>query len=153
MSKLKNYTLLIIDMQPYFDAAYDNKPLFQKIKREIKKAINLNNHIMFVRMTYCGGITRTLRRAVKGYPNVSVIHKDDSDGSNEVLSKLNKTHLRVCGVNTDQCVEETICSIAKAYPKRFKIEIIAKGCASDGRHTLALKRMARKRNIKIDRAV
>jgi len=158
MSRIKNYTLVIIDMQPYWAAACNNKLLINNIKYEIKRAINLNNHIMFVRFISNGSITRSLTYATSGYSNVSIVNKDDMDGGDLVLARLKdvgRTHLRVCGVNTDQCVFETVLTVADSYPKRFKIEVIAKCCATatgPTLHSKALQLMARRENITIDKA-
>lgn len=158
MSRIKNYTLVIIDMQPYFAAACNNKVLIRNINSEIKRARSLNNHIMFVRYIGCGSITRSLKYATDGYPNVSVVEKDDMDGGDLVLARLKdigRTHLRMCGVNTEQCVFETVLSVADFYPRRFKIEVISKCCATSTgskRHNRALKIMAGRENITVDMA-
>jgi nicotinamidase-related amidase len=156
MSRLRNYTLVIIDMQPYFSAAKNNRPLIAKIKQEIAKARRLNNHVMFVWYETCGKVTKSLRRAVAGYSNVSYVSKSEMDGGTEVLEALPaKTHLRCCGVNTDQCVYETVTTIAGQYPSQYRIELIAKGCASDGTFCTeedALRMYSNHSNIRIDRA-
>jgi nicotinamidase-related amidase len=157
MSRLKNYTLIIIDMQLQFVSAR-NKVLINNIKAEIAHAQKLDNHIMFVRMANCGDIMLELLRATRGYSKTSIVTKDWQDGGAEVLAHLpsRKTHLRVCGVYTNLCVEDTVYSIAASYPTRFKIEIIAKCCSAGlmkTNHDRALERMEKETNIRIDRAV
>lgn len=155
MSKLRKYTLVIIDVQPRFIAAKGNKKLIKKIKKEIAQAIKLGNHIMFIWLTCSGRITPALKAAVCGYDNVSVVGKSKQDGGQEVLAALPaKTHIRFCGVNTNQCVRDTVITVAKLLPKRFKIEVVADGCASyfTNHHTQALDYMATHRNITIDKA-
>jgi nicotinamidase-related amidase len=152
MTRLKNYTLIIIDLQSEFAAACGNKPLINNVKKEIEHAKKLNNHIMFVRYSGAGRIIRSLKEAVKHYDNVSVITKQGQDGWREVLASLPKrNHLRFCGVNTDQCVYDTVCSIAKRYDR--KIEVVANGCATYdfNIHNTALKFMGRRKRVKIDR--
>jgi nicotinamidase-related amidase len=161
-SRLRKYTLVIIDMQPRFIAA-QSRSLIGNIEEEIRRAKDLGNHIMFVRFANCGKITSSLLEAAQqNYTNVSVVTKVDQDGGHEVLQALSKraihtnvrTNLRICGVNTDQCVESTAYTIAKAYPKRFKIEIVDKGCGTGLTydHKKALDRLNKKPNIRIDRA-
>ncbi|KKN43555.1 hypothetical protein LCGC14_0702020 [marine sediment metagenome] len=161
MTRLKRYTLVIIDMQPRFDSAYGNRPLIKKIRQEIARAIELSNHIMFVWLTCSGKITPALKAAVRGYSSVSYVPKTSQDGGTEVLEALpRKTHIRFCGVNTNQCVQDTVLTVAKDYARnnyaggRLKIEVIANGCASffDSNHDAGLRIMNAQSNIKIDRA-
>lgn len=155
MTKLRKYTLCIIDVQPNFNAAKRNRKLIKKIKKEIAHAIKLSNHIMFVWLTCSGKITPALKAAVRGYSNVSYVGKVGQNGGSEVLAALPAyTHIRFCGVNTNQCVEDTVITIAKFLPRRFKIQVVADGCASyyPDDHSSALDRMGTRTNITIDRA-
>ncbi|MDP2696096.1 MAG: isochorismatase family protein [bacterium] len=130
---MRKYTLVIIDMQPHFGAA-KNKILLSSIKLEIAKAIKLNNHIMFVRYIGCGKISSGLLKMIIHYNNVSFVNKDDQDGGHETLMALSvynaRTNLKFCGVNTDECVRDTITHIAMRYPKRFKIHVMENCCYS-----------------------
>lgn len=159
MTKLKNYTLVIIDMQPQFEAANGNQKLYKRIKKAMDAAMRLGNHIMFVWLPTCGPISSTLKDHLQGYPNVSFVSKADQDGGHDVLKALpKKNHLRFCGVNTDQCVKDTVITVARNYSKRFKIELIKDGCATylsvDAattlkRHNNAVRSMNRYKNIRI----
>lgn len=160
MTRLKRYTLVIIDMQPFFQAAKGNKKLHRQIKKAMDHAMRLGNHIMFVWIPSCGPVSRTLKAYLREYSNVSYVPKINQDGGREVLEALpNKTNLRFCGVNTDQCVQDTVMTVSKHYPKRYKIEVISDGCAtykfisnpkkSYIRHAHALKMMGGRPNIKI----
>jgi len=156
MPKRKRYTLIVIDMQPHFVAACNNRILINNIKKEIYLAKNNNNHIIFLRYYSCGSITKSLRDATAHYKNISIITKNDMDGGKLVLNELSnigKSNLRICGINTEQCVLETAATISESYPKKFKIEIIARCCAtatSVKRHEQALSIMAKEFNIIID---
>jgi nicotinamidase-related amidase len=153
MTKLRKYTLVIIDMQPYFRAARNNRKLINKIKQEIERAKKLNNSIMLVYMPCCSKrITSALVAAIRGYDKGSIVAKAWTDGHGEILKALPaKTHLRFCGVNTDACVRDTVLSMAANYPKQFKIEVVANGCASEYfGHDNALQEMNKRSNIRID---
>jgi len=159
----RKYTLVIIDMQPYFGAARNNRKLINRIKKEIEQAKKINNHIMFVKFQECGEITRSLWNAARNYPHKSVVCKMHQDGGHVLFGALSslslqKTPLRVCGVNTNQCVEDTVKTIAKYYPQNLRIEVIANGCSlalyeyewCKSLHDKALKRMSRRKNVTID---
>lgn len=72
------------------------------------------------------------------YDRVFITRKGDDNGSHEVRktikdNKLPSRRVRVCGVNTDCCVLETVCGLNRSM-KQTKIEIIPKACNSFDRH-------------------
>lgn len=130
------YTLVIIDMQPVFQAA--NWPdVVIGVTKEILAAIKNKASIMIVEYHDRGPIHDGLLKLVRGYPNKARTKKKLDDGSEKVLATLKRRkfpkRLRVCGVNASCCVAATIDGIL-GLDDTIKIEVIkdACGCAVEG---------------------
>jgi nicotinamidase-related amidase len=150
-SRVRNYSLVVIDMQPYFSTTRCVK-LVANCLREIKAAKRLGNHVMLVRLGQYGKSLEKLYRSLRGYDNRSYVTKWRQSGATDVLYGLpKKTHLKFCGVNTDLCVQDTVLDIANDYPRRYKIEVVADACASwnEDRHTNGLCNMANHNRVTI----
>jgi len=101
-------------MQDSFTAAKYKSVQYGCIS-EIEQAIKRNAPIVFVEYRYSGKTVESLKQLVAAvkYENVHTVTKTTNNGAlaiNKLLQrkKLPKNHLRVCGVNTDCCVLETI---------------------------------------------
>jgi hypothetical protein len=123
MQTFNTNTLVVVDMQPYFSC---EKQILQTCKREIKKAIAANNHIVFLEFTNCGVTDNELMLMMieKGYSNYSIVSKNQNDGSLAIADKIkpgiaNLSSFRVCGVYTDACVFDTV----KGLLKRFNCNV------------------------------
>ena len=133
-----SYTLLIVDIQPEFRSAVTKK-VKEICKNEIQRAIDTNAGIIFLEYNDSGRTMSGLTRITKGYKKVHIIQKEDNDGSSEVRKavtrfKLPKRKFRVCGVNTDACVEETVIGLSYSAVRGSNIEVVASGCWSIGGH-------------------
>lgn len=158
MNMNEKYILTVIDMQPYWNSAYGNKKLISNVRNEIKKAIRLNNWIIFVKFEGCGPITKGILKAINHYKKRLFISKFNQNGSKEILENINRiknikriNNLYFCGVNTDQCVYETIKGIYKKCLDRFNIKVVANACAGTGflQEKAALNRLRRYYNVEI----
>ena len=156
MSKIRKYILLIIDMQPFFDAVNNNRILISNIVNEIKRAKQLHNQIMFVTYNGCGPIASALVNAVRNFEKVQFVTKDKTSGGTEVLFAIKKRkNLRVCGVETDVCVKHTVTDIAKKYPQKYKIQLVKRCLANSQieyvKSEYTLQNLERRfRNIEVD---
>jgi len=150
-----SYSLIIIDIQPEFKSAI-TKVVKTTCQEEIQKAMNKRASVLFVEYYKCGRTLRSLTQMTQNYDKKYFIVKDDDDGSCEINTVIKHNRfpckqIRVCGVNTDACVEQTVLSLASTNPNS-KIEVVATGCFSeDGTvgHKSGLRCMAKRRNIKI----
>jgi len=140
------YTLVIIDMQKYFDTS-QKKSVIANCRKEIKKAIKTNNHIMFVEYCGCGKTDTRLTNMTKGYPKKSIVTKKWDGGADEVTKKIQewklaRKNLRVCGVNTDACVYKTVIGLRFNLPKS-NIFLVKNACNTSRKtgHTWALKEL------------
>lgn len=147
-----SYSLILIDMQPYFQAA-TNRRVLTNCKRELADAINVRAGIIFVEYEGCGLTSKALCRLTQNYDRTFTVSKGTDDGSREVHNlildhNLAAKRLRVCGVNTDCCVLATVRGLTARMP-RSTIEVIGDACNSDYEHAAGLSNMKRFKNVSI----
>lgn len=123
-------TLLIIDMQEEFEAACGSR-IIQGCSREISEAMNRGDAILFVEYDMSPRVPTlpALTRLTKGYRNKFSVKKKGDDGSREVVGKVwdhdLPTAFRVCGVNSDCCVWDTVYSLRELMPTDTPIVLVA----------------------------
>jgi nicotinamidase-related amidase len=149
-----SYTLVVVDMQPNFNAAM-GKRVRANVLREIKQAIEDHAGIIFLEYWASGHTHDELLKAVESinYKHYNVLTKHTDDGSKEVWMQINepgysKSHIKVCGVNTDCCVYSTVCGLTGRLP-RTMIEVIEDACASDWNHTAGISRVKSFDNVNV----
>ena len=155
---LDRATLIIIDMQPVFEASQKDW-MIENVRREIKRAKRRAHAIVVVR--YRGSATTETLPALQvdnrilgeigTYPHVGYVTKNRGDGSKEILRVLRGRpfptgDLIVVGVNTDCCVAETVNSLAHKLPQS-NIWIVADACNTDQSCASGRSHIARKGNI------
>jgi hypothetical protein len=128
-------TLVVIDMQYGFEASR-NPETIEAVKREIAIHINHGWPIVIVECRP-GQFCRT-------YPQImnmldmcptelcTRVEKEHNDGSQQVLRACREMgfsmeQLRVCGVNTTQCVQETVVALSYELPNSC-IEVVKDAC-------------------------
>lgn len=153
------YTLLVIDMQYKFPAAR-NVRLRQACRREITEAMTDRAHIIFVEYVNYGRTIKSLRDLVTHYKEVSYVTKCSDNGAHALrpfLTGSPKCDVRVCGVNTNCCVLDTVRGLkrsrwwnARRSRRRF-IHVVADACNSwsSSSHDAGLKRFKRMSNVLI----
>ena len=119
--------LLIIDMQPRFEAA-NNMPTRMAVLREIAKAKAMNMPVIVVEFDGSGLSHQEILEAVKDYGRTVRVLKQQDDGSNEVLRACTvqgwePISFTVVGVNTDACVARTVNGLLYLRPS-VKIEVV-----------------------------
>lgn len=151
-----NYTLVIIDMQSIFAAAND-KRVIDNCRQQIKKAIKDNAGIIFVEYFGGGKTISSLKQLVTGYKRTTTTIKRDNNGSTEIHRALkrrrfNSKNIKVCGVNTDYCVLETVEGLS--YLNKIpSIKVISGSCNSftNTGHVHGLKMMKKLNNVSVTR--
>ena len=126
-------TLVIVDMQPVFTASTNPNTVIA-VTHEIVTAIQKRHAIMIVEYASSGRTHSGFDLLLKGYPHKARISKWGDDGSREVVRALDrrefpKNNLRVCGVNADCCVFETVIGLLSRL-RNSKIEVVKKACNS-----------------------
>ena len=127
--------LCVIDMQPEFEAA-TNSELVRKVIDEIKVSMRKKEHILIVRYKGCGKVDQSIWDTVEGYQFVHYITKNDDDGSPEIVEAMknftliSKETIKVCGVNTWECVKSTYAGLAYKLPHSIIVvlEDVCGGC-------------------------
>jgi hypothetical protein len=152
-----SYSLIIVDMQKIFSSSQDAQ-VQKSCIREIKKAIRDRSVILFVEYAGYDPTIQVLTDIVvqTNYKRVYHVIKRGNDGGKEVIDFLVKHHLpkmnmRVCGVNTDYCVRETINGIKQHLPSA-RINLVADACGSNWSHVSGLQQIKQVPNVKVIRA-
>lgn len=127
-------TLVVVDMQKSFRAAH-NPYTLNNVVREIKKSRLHKSGIVIVQYDQGGILLNEIHKAVKNYNNVDFVIKNSDDGSDEVCNSImdnffDYQKLRVCGVNTDACVQSTVEGLSEKLPNAT-IELVADACNSN----------------------
>jgi nicotinamidase-related amidase len=136
---MEHYTLVVVDMQPDFPAATDVRTI-AAVARQVKLARENHCAVVFLEVSYLSRFDmeefkpthRELINLVRGYDRYSIAEKLYSDGSWAVQDSCKRRdfavhHLRVCGVNTDVCVQQTVSGLAKSLPNS-QIDVVQDAC-------------------------
>jgi len=103
------YSLVIVDMQPAFEAAKCNVTT-DNVKRLIRQAIQDKANIITLEYEGFGPTRADLMTDLCSYNKYSNAKKNDDDGADEAIeagaSMFSK--VVVCGVNTSFCVKSTV---------------------------------------------
>lgn len=141
--------LLVVDMQPRFGSSAHDWML-KNVADEIRAARSAGWGIMFLeysRQCGHGGVSlseRThgrLTRLVARYRHAITVHKEQGDGSYNVLHAADDWYgdgakhidggFRVVGVNTGACIAMTVNGISKARPAT-EITVVGGACNAGG---------------------
>jgi len=136
------YTLVVVDMQPAFDAA-NGKRVVDNCFREILLAIKNDFPILFLEFDGYEDTHPKLMDAVKnsGYANYYLRSKREDDGSDQIQKSVYDHGLprsfRVCGINTDCCVAATVRGLRARFANA-PIDVVADACDSNWYHLRGL---------------
>lgn len=147
------YTLVVIDMQEYFSASRKSDTQ-KKVATAIRRAMRDNAGVMFVEYANYGPTLPKLTKLTKTYKRAFTVIKSANGGGNEVKTALYKhrlprSNLKFCGVNTDYCVLATVTGVSQNLP-RTKIEVLEKGCNSNGSHARGIERLQALNKVSIN---
>ena len=109
------YTLVVIDMQYEFSSTAE-LALAGVCKAIVAAKKNLN-HIIVIEYKGSGDTLPEVKRAIGAYKRVSYRTKKLDDGSKEILDVVRRKKLprkfRVCGVNLDACVWDSVLGLVE----------------------------------------
>lgn len=135
------YTLVVVDMQPGFKSA-NRKRVRENCVREVRKAYEDGAFVIFLELVGYQTTHFDLLSAAEGH--FIILDKFTDDGSKEVEREVRRkkrpTTFKVCGINTDCCVEATVRGLTARFPMST-IQVIADACDSDHQHLTGLNRM------------
>lgn len=147
-----SYILVVVDMQTSFEAAR-YASVIRNCKREISKAVRDRAPIIFLEYSGREGTNSALLSLTKNYNNVFIGVKSADDGSLQVSNiisdnNLPKTNFKVCGVNTDYCVYDTVDGLNYRF-KNAKINVIGDACGSNYNHNLGMQKIKNIANVTV----
>jgi nicotinamidase-related amidase len=148
------YSLIVVDMQPFFPSSRSTR-VKDHCRKEIQKAMDAGAPIIFVEYLGCGPTNPNLVKMTDYYDKTFLVRKRSDNGSSEISKLLSSyrlpaRHLRVCGVNTNACVESTVYGLSRKCAIGAKIEVVAKACnAGYNGHQQGLDKMSTYRNVKV----
>lgn len=132
-------TLVVVDMQPAFEAC--NAATIAAVEEEVKAAMDAGHDIVVLQLpafhNYLMVIPieptlESIRNLIAGYPRAVIKNKYKTSGAEEVIQVCQwkgfaQKRFRVCGVNTDMCVYETVLDLACMFEAE-RIEVVKKAC-------------------------
>lgn len=148
-----SYSLVIVDMQNYFSASREAR-VRTYCSKEILKAKYHGYPIIFAEYRHYGKTTATLLNLVKNYSKVYRTIKSKNDGSRGIVQLIHKhnfssfqrKNFRICGVNTDFCVHDTVLGMRMRLPDANIIVPIS-ACNSNWSHQEGIKKIRKIKNI------
>jgi nicotinamidase-related amidase len=121
------YVLCIIDMQPF---GFSNSNLIiENVLQLVKEAIINKAFIVIAQFKGCGETNINIINEIQKYPYKKYVWHNKNDKSKpiqEVLKNIFVRQIKVCGVNTEYCVKDTVHGLAKKF--HIPIKVIEKAC-------------------------
>lgn len=124
--------LVVIDMQKNFTT---DAGLIQVVEREVALAVEARTPVVIVDYKFCGDVHEILLDAAEldvGSDLRFAVTKHDDNGAAEILGgcrrrAISVEYLRICGVNTNACVQDTTMALARQLP-RSRVELLGYAC-------------------------
>ncbi len=126
---LHPYVLCIIDMQPI---GFSNSTLIiENVLHLVKEAVKKKAFIIIAQYKGSGKTHINIINEIQNYPYKEYIWHNKNNKSKPIQEALVNRNilvreLKVCGVNTEYCVAETIHGLAKKF--HIPIKVIEKAC-------------------------
>ena len=121
------YVLCIIDMQP---VGFNNSNLIiENVSQLVREAILNKAFIVIAQFKGCGETHINIINEIQKYQYKKYVWHNKNDKSKpiqEVLKNIFVRQMKVCGVNTEYCVKDTVHGLAKKF--HIPIKVIEKAC-------------------------
>jgi len=152
VSRIPSYTFIVIDMQDYFSTSFNSKNI-EACKQELRDAVICAAPIVLVEFIGCGRTASSIYDVVDSYRKLHIVRKNTNSGGDKISKYLINNNLptnqiRLCGVNTDYCVLESVSKLTKLLEKP-KIDIVAAACNSSYNHAYGMDRLQKMRHVNI----
>ena len=121
------YVLCIIDMQPI--GFSNSKLIIENVLDLVREAIINKAFIVIAQFKRCGETNIKIINELHCYPYKEYVWHNKNDKSKpiqEVLKNVFVRQMKVCGVNTEYCVKDTVHGLAKKF--HIPIKVIEKAC-------------------------
>ena len=131
-AKCTKNILVVIDLQEDFSRSA--KVVEDFACRQIQLAKKRGDRIFLVNYQGSGPTIQSVEKNLRGYPFLHFIYKRTDSGATSILKeikakKLSPSKIRVCGVNYDACVYETVAGLYYLLKKQ-EILIFGHGIAN-----------------------
>jgi nicotinamidase-related amidase len=123
------YVLSIIDMQP---VGFSNSTLIiENVLHLVREAIIDKAFIVIAQFKGCGETHINIINEIQKYPYKEYVWHNKNDKSKPIQEILNLINIfvrqmKVCGVNTEYCVKDTVHGLAKKF--HIPIKVVEKAC-------------------------
>jgi nicotinamidase-related amidase len=123
------YVLCIIDMQPI---GFGNSNLIiENVLQLVREAIVNKAFIVIAQFKGCGETHINIIHEIQKYPYKTYVWHNKNDKSKPIQDVLNSLNIfvrqiKVCGVNTEYCVKDTVHGLAKKF--HIPIKVIEEAC-------------------------
>lgn len=131
---MKEYTLLIIDMQRSFVAANKAKTI-RKVIENMKRAISHNSPILLTEFKGNGYSHPFMSKLIAYYRRGYIVIKNNSSGAQEIMKCCIKhklpTNYKICGVNFSCCVSDTavdLIRLSKIKSNKILVNVVYNAC-------------------------
>ena len=121
------YVLCIIDMQP--DGFNNSNLIIENVLELVREAIVNKAFIVIAQFKGSGETHIKIINEIQTYPYKKYVWHNKNDKSKpiqEALKNIFVRQMKVCGVNTEYCVKDTVHGLAKKFP--IPIKVIEKAC-------------------------
>ena len=110
---------------------YNSNLIIENVLQLVRKAIVNKAFIIIAQFKGCGETHINIVNQVQKYPYKKYIWHNKNDKSkpiHEVLNELNifVRQIKVCGVNTEYCVKDTVHGLVKKF--HVPIKVVGKAC-------------------------
>jgi len=118
------YVLCIIDMQPV--GFCNSNLIIQNVLQLVKEAVVDKAFIVIAQFKGCGETHINIINEIQHYPYKKYVWHNKNDKSKPIKEALNSLNifvrqLKVCGVNTEYCVKDTVHGLAKKFHTPIKV--------------------------------
>jgi nicotinamidase-related amidase len=126
---LHPYVLCIIDMQP---VGFNNSEfIIENVLQLVREAIVNKAFIVIAQFNGCGETHINIINEIQYYPYKEYVWHNKNDKSKPIQEVLNSLHIfereiKICGVNTEYCVKDTVHGLAKKF--HIPIKVIENAC-------------------------
>ena len=123
------YVLCIIDMQPF--GFYNSNFIIENVLNLVREAIANKAFIVIAQFKGCGETHINIINEIHEYPYKEYIWHNKNDKSKPIQEVL-KNHnifvrqIKICGVNTEYCVKDTVHGLSKKF--HIPIKVIENAC-------------------------
>lgn len=127
-----SYILVIIDMQTKFNSSND-KNTISEVNKLILQAKTDKAFIVIAQYMNFGKTHKEFNTLVKKYKPHAYAIANQCDKSRAIETKLlshraRAPFIKVCGVNTDACVQSTVKGLCKIIMPDMKIQVVKNAC-------------------------